>query len=220
MLTCLGAFAQGQVSRDKVDSIVPLARPESQSTLLRLAQSWGGERVRRVSNANLRVRAAEAKRPLDPDEDPRKLRWRHLAGGLARVSADLFYEDAALVKAMIEEGVKRAEHEAPRQPDDPNDLHDAHHPKGDWDAEASTESNAGRTRPRIRNHDGLVHAAGEYLGWAANGREARHPGRYEVQVIVQPERRGGGSEAGVEGCLLYTSPSPRDLSTSRMPSSA
>ena len=24
----------------------------------------------------------------------------------------------------------------------------------------------------------------------------------------------------IEGCLLYTSPSPRDLSTSRMPSSA
>ena len=28
------------------------------------------------------------------------------------------------------------------------------------------------------------------------------------------------SEALVGGCLLYTSPSPRDLSTSRMPSSA
>ena len=27
-------------------------------------------------------------------------------------------------------------------------------------------------------------------------------------------------EAGYRGCLLYTSPSPRDLSTSRMPSSA
>ena len=27
-------------------------------------------------------------------------------------------------------------------------------------------------------------------------------------------------EAKVEACLLYTSPSPRDLSTSRMPSSA
>ena len=26
--------------------------------------------------------------------------------------------------------------------------------------------------------------------------------------------------SGIEGCLLYTSPSPRDLSTSRMPSSA
>ncbi len=37
----------------------------------------------------------------------------------------------------------------------------------------------------------------------------------------------GGISSGVvlsqeeaEGCLLYTSPSPRDLSTSRMPSSA
>ena len=27
-------------------------------------------------------------------------------------------------------------------------------------------------------------------------------------------------KGGIEGCLLYTSPSPRDLSTSRMPSSA
>ena len=27
-------------------------------------------------------------------------------------------------------------------------------------------------------------------------------------------------DGGVKGCLLYTSPSPRDLSTSRMPSSA
>ena len=34
---------------------------------------------------------------------------------------------------------------------------------------------------------------------------------------------GGGGLASVnviKGCLLYTSPSPRDLSTSRMPSSA
>ena len=29
-----------------------------------------------------------------------------------------------------------------------------------------------------------------------------------------------GGAANVLGCLLYTSPSPRDLSTSRMPSSA
>ena len=32
--------------------------------------------------------------------------------------------------------------------------------------------------------------------------------------------RDNGIEANDEGCLLYTSPSPRDLSTSRMPSSA
>ena len=29
-----------------------------------------------------------------------------------------------------------------------------------------------------------------------------------------------GEQVAFEGCLLYTSPSPRDLSTSRMPSSA
>ena len=29
-----------------------------------------------------------------------------------------------------------------------------------------------------------------------------------------------GTHGGIGGCLLYTSPSPRDLSTSRMPSSA
>ena len=38
-------------------------------------------------------------------------------------------------------------------------------------------------------------------------------------VIIQ-DVRGMGSSEGVFNCLLYTSPSPRDLSTSRMPSSA
>ena len=36
-----------------------------------------------------------------------------------------------------------------------------------------------------------------------------------VQVEALTGQRGGAN-----GCLLYTSPSPRDLSTSRMPSSA
>ena len=40
-------------------------------------------------------------------------------------------------------------------------------------------------------------------------------------VDVETERHGRGSFCcGAGGCLLYTSPSPRDLSTSRMPSSA
>ena len=39
---------------------------------------------------------------------------------------------------------------------------------------------------------------------------------FDVMVNVH-----GGGESGQAGaCLLYTSPSPRDLSTSRMPSSA
>ena len=37
---------------------------------------------------------------------------------------------------------------------------------------------------------------------------------FELGVILSPARRNGAF------CLLYTSPSPRDLSTSRMPSSA
>ena len=42
---------------------------------------------------------------------------------------------------------------------------------------------------------------------------------YEVEQIT-PVAGVRGSEAKYEICLLYTSPSPRDLSTSRMPSSA
>ena len=39
-----------------------------------------------------------------------------------------------------------------------------------------------------------------------------------VAQTTRPEVLGG--LGGFNGCLLYTSPSPRDLSTSRMPSSA
>ena len=43
-----------------------------------------------------------------------------------------------------------------------------------------------------------------------------------IDEIVDRTRKGGGEIVGLlgNGCLLYTSPSPRDLSTSRMPSSA
>ena len=40
------------------------------------------------------------------------------------------------------------------------------------------------------------------------------------EVIHRLEMPGIGDELHHMGCLLYTSPSPRDLSTSRMPSSA
>ena len=38
--------------------------------------------------------------------------------------------------------------------------------------------------------------------------------------FAQMVKRMGGIKGLFKGCLLYTSPSPRDLSTSRMPSSA
>ena len=37
---------------------------------------------------------------------------------------------------------------------------------------------------------------------------------------IDPEQLKIMMEGNQKGCLLYTSPSPRDLSTSRMPSSA
>ena len=42
------------------------------------------------------------------------------------------------------------------------------------------------------------------------------PDDVEREIITRLER----SISSLSGCLLYTSPSPRDLSTSRMPSSA
>ena len=40
----------------------------------------------------------------------------------------------------------------------------------------------------------------------------------EIRAIIGPN--GAGKSTFFKCCLLYTSPSPRDLSTSRMPSSA
>ena len=41
-----------------------------------------------------------------------------------------------------------------------------------------------------------------------------------VAILAAWFYTGGSTPYGYSGCLLYTSPSPRDLSTSRMPSSA
>ena len=52
---------------------------------------------------------------------------------------------------------------------------------------------------------------------------AMYPSRKAMlQMINDPDYIVSAQHrvAGLEGCLLYTSPSPRDLSTSRMPSSA
>ena len=54
------------------------------------------------------------------------------------------------------------------------------------------------------------------------------PGQYNPENQIGDEDLGRSMEeeriaranANLTGCLLYTSPSPRDLSTSRMPSSA
>ena len=83
--------------------------------------------------------------------------------------------------------------------------------------------------------DGAESLKGMILWWAnLNGPKAV-PGDYKVSLDINGERQiqsfkilpNPNAEATVadmqkqhEFCLLYTSPSPRDLSTSRMPSSA
>ena len=46
------------------------------------------------------------------------------------------------------------------------------------------------------------------------------PSKHLVVATTRPETLLGDAAVAVNPCLLYTSPSPRDLSTSRMPSSA
>ena len=51
---------------------------------------------------------------------------------------------------------------------------------------------------------------GHYLGQAS----------YALQTVKQAREKALNTAVSLMVCLLYTSPSPRDLSTSRMPSSA
>ena len=75
----------------------------------------------------------------------------------------------------------------------------------------------------VGNKDGYV---GLGSGKASQVRAAIDKAAIDARLNITPVRRGCGSwECGCGSphtlpCLLYTSPSPRDLSTSRMPSSA
>ena len=73
----------------------------------------------------------------------------------------------------------------------------------------------------IDNHAGWVMA----LAWSPDGKYLVSASRDKTAKIIEAKSGAaistyGGHHAEVFGCLLYTSPSPRDLSTSRMPSSA
>ena len=56
----------------------------------------------------------------------------------------------------------------------------------------------------------------------ASGKAGAFPidGKMEEVVDLKNKRAWSMLDLGAYNCLLYTSPSPRDLSTSRMPSSA
>ena len=73
--------------------------------------------------------------------------------------------------------------------------------------------------------NGKLHRCDQVDDYKVNGREELRKGqgrggKGKGRKGKEREGKGRGGEGKGRGCLLYTSPSPRDLSTSRMPSSA
>ena len=65
-----------------------------------------------------------------------------------------------------------------------------------------------------------VHRPGSYASNCLLARRLAERDVRFVQLFHMGWDHHGGLPKAIKGCLLYTSPSPRDLSTSRMPSSA
>ena len=60
---------------------------------------------------------------------------------------------------------------------------------------------------------------GELVGWSSSKFPCELAAAFDLNVMY-PENQAAGIAANRYGCLLYTSPSPRDYAASRMPSSA
>ena len=77
------------------------------------------------------------------------------------------------------------------------------------------------SRKDLRNS--IVAARGAQASWAGRTAYNRSQILYRIAEMLEGRSAQFAAELktqGLSGCLLYTSPSPRDLSTSRMPSSA
>ena len=68
--------------------------------------------------------------------------------------------------------------------------------------------------------DGQFEERGEVEGKGKNSDSDEEEDEIEIDEVKLQASRKGRRNSLMRGCLLYTSPSPRDLSTSRMPSSA
>ena len=68
----------------------------------------------------------------------------------------------------------------------------------------------------------ITDTAGEVISWSSAGASGFKGARKGTPFAAQTAAEAAARRALDQGmrCLLYTSPSPRDLSTSRMPSSA
>ena len=73
------------------------------------------------------------------------------------------------------------------------------------------------TMVRVTDIDASLKFYCDGLGLTQLRRVDNEKGRFTLVFLATP---ADVKRAELTGCLLYTSPSPRDLSTSRMPSSA
>ena len=77
-----------------------------------------------------------------------------------------------------------------------------------------------RTNHRIRSIDvQVINSSGENLG-VLPLKKAIETAKEEGLDLIEISPNANPPVCKIMDCLLYTSPSPRDLSTSRMPSSA
>ena len=85
-----------------------------------------------------------------------------------------------------------------------------------WDGKKSGKVNLDLAVAKETSSADLIHRA--VLRQLANKRQGT------ASTLTRSEVRGGGrkpyKQKGTGSCLLYTSPSPRDMRRSRMPSSA
>ena len=78
-----------------------------------------------------------------------------------------------------------------------------------------------KIRALIASADGLIISAGAGMGVDSGLPDFRgNEGMWEHYPALGKLRIGFSSIANPQACLLYTSPSPRDRTRSRMPSSA
>ena len=70
--------------------------------------------------------------------------------------------------------------------------------------------------------DLIIGALGTFLGVLITAYNAYHKNKRDTfqDIVEELKSERDDYKKQVKHCLLYTSPSPRDLSTSRMPSSA
>ena len=81
--------------------------------------------------------------------------------------------------------------------------------------------NAEDTKERIRKLRLKVISDPTDINSTRNTQDGQKPTKeWEDKLVLKNDNKEPFSDTDTISCLLYTSPSPRDLSTSRMPSSA